>query len=89
MGKFPKQKISKNVAKKKDESRSVHRVDTEFGLRAKISFIVVMELEVTMGQVEEEGREEENRGSKYRPFQQEIWLSHRQRMSGIKAEEMP
>ena len=56
---------------------------------AKISFIVVTELEVTLGQVEEEGREEENGGSKYRPFQQEIWLSHRQRMRGIKTEEMP
>ena len=56
---------------------------------AKISFIVVTELEVTLGQVEEEGREEENGGSKYRPFQQEIWLSHQQRMRGIKTEEMP
>ena len=55
----------------------------------KSLFIVVTALEVTLGQVEEEGREEENRGSKYRPFQQEIWLSHRQRMRGIKAEEMP
>ena len=56
---------------------------------AKISFIMVTELEVTLGQVEEEGREEENGGSNYRPFQQEIWLSHRQRMRGIKTEEMP
>lgn len=55
----------------------------------KSLFIVVTELEVTSGQVEEEGREEENGGSKYRPFQQEIWLSHRQRMRGIKAEKMP
>ena len=55
----------------------------------KSLFIVVTELEVTSGQVEEEGREEEKGGSKYRPFQQEIWLSHRQRMRGIKAEKMP
>ena len=55
----------------------------------KSLFIVVTELEVTSGQVEEEGREEENGGSKYRPVQQEICLSHRQRMRGIKAEKMP
>lgn len=32
---FQKQKIAKKVAKKKDESRNVHWIDTEFGFMAK------------------------------------------------------
>lgn len=54
---FQKQKISKKVAKKKEESRNVHWVDTVW-LYGKNSFIVVMEPEITLGQVVEWGREE-------------------------------
>lgn len=56
---------------------------------SKNYFHAVMEADATQGQAEEWVGEEESEDSKYRPFHQEVWLSHPLRMKGIQTEKPP